>query len=385
MSVDVAAAVAASVGYRDLVEAVKAAGVVLAKSVARISMVRVDVTATEVAVTATDVDVSVRTAVPAVETAGGSFLMHREELEKSLAAIAKGASKAQLDRLQVSVTYQREGASAVLEADGYGLPLKAGGDVDEYPAIGMSDHVPVERRVRREQFVTMFTRVAAAVGKDAILPLFCNVQILLTDAADAAGVQLYATDRYRAARGTVVGRGEGEAVALLPPITSKLLRLFRSTDLRISIASGWITLSDAAVSVQLRFDPDAQYPRLDYLLDFTPSGSAVVDLGQLRKAAARVAALQASLKRGGGARVTFADQSLTVAPTTEEGVPVTAPALSADTDLVEWVSAINPHYLVDALAHLEGDSVRIEVSQPGKPIRFTGSGEYVHLLQLMRH
>lgn len=357
-------AVAAEVGFRDLLEAVKGSGV-LTKDRNAILRVRVDVSECVVAVSGADSASSVRIECDAVTEGGGSFLVERRQLETALVSATKGGTKRQLDELLVCLAYAG-GEAATLSVDGYEVPVAASGDVDEYPPTCTADQVLVERVVDREAFTSLFYRVAAAAAKDVYLPVFTYVQATVGEGQ----VELVATDRYRASRGRMPAVGAGEGSALLPAVTGKLLKLLSGRDLSVALADGRVTLRDAKVTVQLDYDTSLDFPRLGYLLDFEPVAILRAELAPIRKAATRALALQKGLgERNDGVRLAVDEAGVSVAPVLSSGTAA-APLIPAELQGGEWESRINPAYLCDALAQLDGETISVEMTAAHKPLRF---------------
>ena len=145
-------------GYRVLVAAVKAAGVIEPRRRAATDRVFLHVGEDAVVVGARERGQAVDVTLPAVAATRGRLVLGHAALSKALTAAGKGCRKAELDSLQVGISLNLETEIAELDVDGYTVPLSCL-SLDEFPNPLEEAGTPVV--VDRDTFCDMFSRVVA--------------------------------------------------------------------------------------------------------------------------------------------------------------------------------------------------------------------------------
>ena len=377
------AAVGASIStsYRDLVAAVKAVGLLAGGT--RPAFPNIEVAAADQTLTLTSADTESAVSVTVAGSITGDeqrVMVSWAELSKLLPAAVKGTSKRQLDQLDINI--DMTGESLTLGVAGYELPVTVAPEAQlpDMPATTPGTHV-----VDRDEFAAMFTRVVAAACTDELLRTFTMVSTDMT----ADSLTLTATDRYRMSRGSVACNGTAEQSVLLPgALIAKLLPFCDGDQITLGTdgeKAEWITLHSGSLTVKIHAH-DGSFPRITHLFDMHNADTATVDRAEFRTAADRAKALTAVLAdRNTAARIIVAPGTLTVAPGTRDDARTAAPSITADTHVDgTWTGGANPTYLVEAVAHLTGETVTLEFTAPGKPIKLTGDDTFEHVLMLMR-
>lgn len=289
--------------------------------------------------------------------------------------------------LQVGISLNLETEIAELDVDGYTVPLSCL-SLDEFPNPLEEAGTPVV--VDRDTFCDMFSRVVACACSDELLAVLTNVQARI----ESGEVQLLATDRYRASHGRLPATGAGPVQEVLLPgaVVTKLLPFL--TGLEIAIGVGEVdgdtvvTLTAGAVTVQL-VSPELQFPRIEHLFldSATATATATLDRARLHHAATRAAALTAAVgEKHSPVRILVDPDSVTVVPTTRDGVGA-GPALPAEVAGIDetLTVGVNRDFFVNALAQIHGDHVTLHLSTPSKPVMLTGTDdEFRHVLMPMR-
>ena len=382
MSVSVAVATSAVVGYRALSAGLKAVGLMAGGTRPLFPHIALTVGEAGVTVTGADADASVEVSLPAiVEGPCRRVLVSWAELAKVLPAAVKGLTKRALDQLDVAVVVS-EDLEVSVGVGGYQLPITVAADavLPEIPATTPGTHI-----VDRGEFVGMFDRVVAAAGTDQLLAVFTYVQTQLGETS----VTMLATDRYRIARGSVPANGTLDQTILLPgALISKVLGLCDGPQLTIGIddyaGTRWTTLHSGSVVVKLRA-PQLDFPRVAHLFDLPNPDTATVDRAQLTAAAERAKAITAVLgERHEPARLIIAPGTITITPGVHHRTAA-APQIPAETGVgATWTGGINPNYLANGLTHFTGETVTLIFTAPGKPIKITGADTFEHAIMLMR-
>lgn len=367
-------------GYRDLLAALKATGLLAGGTRSMLPHVELAASDGTLTVTAADADAAVTVSLPATVTGTGRVMVPWNELSKILPAAVKGTSKRQLDQLRVDIDIT--GDTLTLGVGGYSLPITVAPDAT-LPTIPQA--TPGTHVTDRDQFAAMFTRVVAAAGTDQLLPIFTHVHTVLADTS----ITMLATDRYRLSRGTIDAHGTSTQTILLPgPLLAKLLPFCDGTQIILGTdghdTNQWITLTSGTLTVRI-LHPHGDYPRVAHLFNLTQASTATLDRTAFRDAADRAQALTAVLaERNTPARLLIDTNQVTVAPGARERT-ADAPTITADTQLIApFTGGINPAYLVDGINHTHGDTITIEFNIPGKPIKLTGADTFEHVIMLMR-
>lgn len=377
-------AVAFRASYRELVAAVKAAGIV--ESRRGTDRVFFDVTDDSVVVAAATPSRVLNVQLPAEAPAVGRLVLGHNAFSKALAAAGKGCRKADLDHLQVAISSDADAGTAQLAVDGYTIPLAVLSH-DSFP-----DQIipPASRvRVQRDAFAAMFGRVHAAASNDALVEVLTHVQATF----DYERLELLATDRYRASHAflpvavpeSFVGRQ-----ALLPAVAAKLLPFLDGEEIAIGLTDDAITIASGTVTMQMPTNHEDSYPKLGHLFPETDQVQATLDRAQFHRAAVRAAALTAAAgEKLSPVHLLIDTGSVTVVPTSFDG-PGAGPALEADvtgaTDPTDPCSiGLNRDYLVDAIAQFPQDDVTIHITAPNKPVMLTAkTGTFRHIIMPTR-
>ena len=343
MSIATAAVVAVEssvkAGYRDLLAALKATGLLAGGTRSMLPHVELAAGDGTLKITAADAGAAVTVSLPATVTGTGRVMVPWNELAKVLPAAVKGTSKRQLDQLSVDIDIT--GDTLTLGVGGYSLPITVAPDAT-LPTIPQA--TPGTHVADRDQFASMFGRVVAAAGTDQLLPIFTHVHTTLTDTS----ITMLATDRYRLSRGTIDAHGTSTQTILLPgPLLAKLLPFCDGTQIILGTdghdTNQWITITSGTLTVRI-LHPHGDYPRVTHLFNLPNPSTATLDR--------------------------TAD----------------APTITADTHHTEpFTGGINPAYLLDGINHTHGDTITIEFNIPGKPIKLTSpSDTFEHVIMLMR-
>ena len=371
-----------TVGYRDLVDAVKALALATGgpKSMPILRAALVTVSDEEAIMGTFDYEVSVTVRLSAEDTVPGVMLVDVQSLTKVLSAAGKGTTKAIMDRSRVTVTVA-DGIPTV-SFSGYAVPLcDSVAAVDKYPSTPATS--PATHTVDRAAFTALVSRVIVAASTDTNVSILTGVHAAI--ARDE--ITLTATDRFRLAAGTVRAiNGDTVTSAVIPAaVLAKVLAHMHAPhiDLGISYAAGtgWATISDGTTVVRVH-TIDGEYPRrvVSRIMEQIPEREVTVSRAALLKAATVAAALSAATT---SARepltITVDADTLTVAPATKgDRDKVKAPALPATVEgnTARWVTGVNPAYFLAAIGTLVGDKVTLSLAGPERPMFLTDAGGF---------
>jgi DNA polymerase-3 subunit beta len=246
---------------------------------------------------------------------------------------------------------------------------------DEYPALPAMP--PAAGSVGSDAFATAVSQSAIAAGRDDTLPALTGVRIEI----EGDTLTLISTDRYRLAVRELrwnPHRTEQSAAVLVPAraLSETARALTAGAEVSIALAlpgedgqggDGMIGFEGAGRRTTTRL-LGGEFPRYQALLPTNLQTSAELSASSLAEAVKRVALVA---ERNTAVRLAFSSGQLLL----EAGTGDEAQAqevLEASFDGEDLSIAFNPQYLLDGLAAIESDIVRISFTEPGKPALITG-------------
>jgi len=263
---------------------------------------------------------------------------------------------------------------------------------EEYPAL--PEMPPAAGTIGSDAFATAVAQSAAAAGRDDTLPALTGVRIEI----DGDTLTMVSTDRYRLAVRElrwVPARPDLRAAVLVPAkaLTETARSLTTSAQVSIALAlpgtegggDGMIGFEGAGRRTTTRL-LSGEFPRTAALLPKTENAAAVLPVSLLAESVRRVALVA---ERNTPVRLAFSPGQLVL----EAGTGDEAQAeevMEADFSGDDLSIAFNPQYLLDGLAAIDSDTVRISFTEPGKPALLTGkpgpdgTPEYRYLLMPIR-
>jgi len=247
---------------------------------------------------------------------------------------------------------------------------------DEYPAL--PEMPPAAGTIGSDAFATAVAQSATAAGRDDTLPALTGVRIEI----DGDTLTMVSTDRYRLAVRELRWAPEqpGLAAAMLVParaLTDTARSLTSSAQVSIALAlpgtdgggsgDGMIGFEGAGRRTTTRL-LSGEFPRYQSLLPKTVNAVAELPVSLLTESVRRVALVA---ERNTPVRLAFSSGQLML----EAGTGDEAQAeevIEADFSGDDLSIAFNPQYLLDGLAAIDSDTVRISFTEPGKPALLTG-------------
>jgi DNA polymerase-3 subunit beta len=264
---------------------------------------------------------------------------------------------------------------------------------DEYPAL--PEMPPAAGSVGSDAFATAVSQSAAAAGRDDTLPALTGVRIEI----EGDTLTMISTDRYRLAVRELrwsPARPDISAAVLVPAKTLSETARSLTTGAEVSIAlslpgdggyagDGMIGFEGAARRTTSRL-LSGEFPRHQSIMPTTSKAVAELQTSALAEAVKRVALVA---ERNTAMQLAFSEGQLLL----EAGTGDEAQAeevLEASYTGAELSVAFNPQYLLDGLAAIDSDTVRISFTDPGKPALITGKPgpdgqpDYKYLLMPIR-
>jgi DNA polymerase III subunit beta len=246
---------------------------------------------------------------------------------------------------------------------------------DEYPAL--PEMPPAAGTVGSDAFATAVSQSATAAGRDDTLPALTGVRIEI----EGDIITLVSTDRYRLAVRELrwsPGRPDLTAAMLVPAkaLADTARSLTSSAQVSIALAlpgteggggDGMIGFEGAGRRTTTRL-LSGEFPRYQSLLPKTVNAAAELSVGLLSESVKRVALVA---ERNTPVRLAFSAGQLVL----EAGTGDEAQAeeiIEAEFSGDDLSIAFNPQYLLDGLAAIDSDTVRIAFTEPGKPALLTG-------------
>jgi DNA polymerase III subunit beta len=324
--------------------------------------------AEELVLSSFDYDVSAQATVPvSTEEAGTALVSGRllAEISKSLPA------------KPVHIT--AEDGRAILTCGSATFTLLTMPE-DEYPAL--PEMPPAAGTIGSDAFATAVSQSATAAGRDDTLPALTGVRIEI----EGETLTLVSTDRYRLAIRELrwqPAHPDLTAAMLVPAkaLADTARSLTNGAQVSIALAlpgtegsgsggsggDGMIGFEGAGRRTTTRL-LSGEFPRYQSLLPKTVNAAAELSVSVLSESVKRVALVA---ERNTPVRLTFsAGQLMLEAGTGDEAQA--EETIEADFSGDDLSIAFNPQYLLDGLAAIDSDTVRIAFTEPGKPALFTG-------------
>ncbi|MFI8595200.1 DNA polymerase III subunit beta [Microbacterium sp. NPDC078428] len=294
-----------------------------------------------------DYEASARTVIEATVDEPGTILVHG----RLLSEIAN-----RLPNAPIQISLDDEGGILVTCGSArFTLPAMP---VQEYPAIPEVSAEP--GLVPSEDFATAIAQVAFAASRDDVTPVLTGVQLEVTGTT----LSLVATDRYRVALREIPWDGGSavaeDAAALVPARTlQEVGKTFaHGSDIRIAFSGSGdreiIAFSSGERTVTSLLIK-GNFPPVRRLFPEQNDHYAVVNTAELAEAVRR---MQIVLDRSAPLRFTFGPDGVTM---DASGGDQARASESVDSHLQgeEVVLGLNPQYLLEALAAVRSEFVRI--------------------------
>ena len=244
---------------------------------------------------------------------------------------------------------------------------------EEYPTLpGMPETTGT---VGADTFASAISQVAIAAGRDDTLPALTGIRVEINDDT----LTLVATDRYRLAvrelRWTPLSPGLSTAVLVPARVLGDTARALTSgAEVSVALATsegnsndGMMGFEGAGRRTTTRL-LSGEFPRYQSLLPKTVNAAAELSVSLLSESVKRVALVA---ERNTPVRLAFSTGQLLL----EAGTGDEAQAeevIDAEFSGDDLSIAFNPQYLLDGLAAIDSDTVRISFTEPGKPALLTG-------------
>ena len=247
---------------------------------------------------------------------------------------------------------------------------------DEYPAL--PEMPPAAGSIGSDAFATAVSQSATAAGRDDTLPALTGVRIEI----DGETLTLVSTDRYRLAVRELKwspARADLSAAVLVPAkaLADTARTLTNGAEVSIALAlpgdegatgDGMIGFEGSGRRTTTRL-LSGEFPRYQALLPSAVNTAAELSTSLLAESVKRVALVA---ERNTAVRLSFsAGQLMLEAGTGDEAQA--EEVIEAEFEGEDLAIAFNPQYLLDGLAAIDSDTVRISFTEGGKkPALFTG-------------
>jgi len=246
---------------------------------------------------------------------------------------------------------------------------------EEYPAL--PEMPPAAGTIGSDAFATAVAQSASAAGRDDTLPALTGVRLEI----EGDTLTMVSTDRYRLAVRELrwaPARPDISAAVLVPAKALADTARSLTSSAQVSIAltlptgeggtgDGMIGFEGAGRRTTTRL-LSGEFPRYQSLLPKTVNATADLPVSLLAESVRRVALVA---ERNTPVRLAFSTGQLVL----EAGTGDEAQAeevIEAEFTGDDLSIAFNPQYLLDGLAAIDSDTVRISFTEPGKPALLTG-------------
>ena len=246
---------------------------------------------------------------------------------------------------------------------------------EEYPAL--PEMPPAAGTIGSDAFATAVAQSATAAGRDDTLPALTGIRIEI----EGETLTLVSTDRYRLAVRELKwtpARPDLSAAILVPAkaLADTARALTNGAEVSIALAlpgsegstgDGMIGFEGAGRRTTTRL-LSGEFPRHQSLLPKSVNAAADLSIASLSESVKRVALVA---ERNTPVRLSFsAGQLMLEAGTGDEAQA--EEVIEAEFSGDDLSIAFNPQYLLDGLAAVDCDTVRIAFTEPGKPALITG-------------
>jgi DNA polymerase-3 subunit beta len=249
---------------------------------------------------------------------------------------------------------------------------------EEYPAL--PEMPPAAGSIGSDAFATAVSQSATAAGRDDTLPALTGVRVEI----EGDTLTLVSTDRYRLAvrelRWTPA-QPDLSAAVLVPAraLADTARSLTNGAQVSIALAlpgteghggDGMIGFEGSGRRTTTRL-LSGEFPRYQALLPKSVHAAAELSVSLLSESVKRVALVA---ERNTPVRLAFSPGQLVL----EAGTGDEAQAeevIEAEFTGDDLSIAFNPQYLLDGLAAVDSDIVRIAFTEPGKPALLTGKSD----------
>lgn len=272
-------------------------------------------------------------------------------------------------RLLAQITSALPGKPVDVDVDGAKVSIRCGSarfslptmPVDDYPSL--PEMPAASGTVSAALFAAAVSQAAVAAGRDDTLPMLTGVRVEV----EGDRLTLAATDRFRLAVRELSWAPLQPTMSTAVLVPAKTLAetarsMAGETEVTIAIADGIIGLAAGGRHTTVRL-LDVEFVKYRSLLPSEHSTTVEVSVAELSEAIKRVALVT---DRGHHLRMQISDGNLGLAAggddegSAEEELAVTA-------DGAELLIAFNPAYLLDGLAVLRTDKVRLAFTTPARP------------------
>lgn len=310
----------------------------------------------------------------------GVVLVHYKMLLDMLTTAGKRATKRVSDAWPVSIG--SDGNKALIVVNGTTFNL-AQFPMDEYPTLPVVDAKCV--KVDAGVLIRAMDSAMTSVSKDDTLPILTGIKMEVSNGT----MTLLATDRYRLVMAEIPVEGAGEYSGLLRSKTWKSMkRVLNAKGGLVTIGfeneDRWMTFAQDELSIgSLMIDGD--YPKIRSLFPDSPEIVFEVNADLL---ASLVASVSVTAERNTPVRFTYngVDSLRIDAGTGEDAQAEAFMPYSSPRGNRGFAVAFNPHYLMEALKDLKGQTVYLQHSSAPKPMMMAGieSDAVRHLLMPVR-
>lgn len=302
-----------------------------------------------------DFEVVNRIEVPATDKASGRALVSGKLLAEIARALPPKDVRVVIDGNRLAV---RCGAAR------FALPLM---QVEDYPSV--PEVPPVSGTVAADVFASAVAQVTAAASKDETLPMLTGTRI----AIEPDKLVLAATDRYRLAERQVPWQAGGEVPSgslVVPARTladaAKALTAASEVQLAMGGETGFVAFTANGRQTMTRM-LDGEYVKFESLWPAESTTMAEIELSALVEALRRVSLVA---QRFAPVRLAFTEGQVALSAQAEDesSAEEELPAAVTGDDLA---IGFNAGYLLDGLAGVHSDVVRLSFTAPTRPTVIT--------------
>jgi DNA polymerase-3 subunit beta len=365
-----------SIGVDALVSALGALSRAIERrqTIAVLSNVLIEVDSGLCRLTASDLDMWVTTTVPLPDALSpkAAITMPAQLLQDIARKLPKGA--------EADLTWGGPDATLSCGRARYRINTLPASD---YPSLTEPDW-PVTVALPAKSFRRAFDKTAFAISNEEIRYYLNGTFIHAIEEDGEVKLVAVATDGHRLSK--LVIPAPVEARGLSPSIVPRkavgeIIRMLdgRDDDVEVSVSDAKLSLTAGSTRLVTKLI-DGTFPDYERVIPREGSRLAVIDVGALAGAAARVSTV--SGERGKAVKLSFGGQTLTL----EVKNPDAGDAfeeITAEYEGDPLEIGFNARYLAEALQSVDADTIRMQLGDPGAPAVVTSVAASDHLVVIM--
>lgn len=324
--------------------------------------------------TATDLDIEARAELAAPDATGA------DETTMPAARLAEIVRKIAADKVRLSWVAGGSAATLTGGRARFQIQTLPATDFPDISACYMTHHFTMPAKA----LARLIDDTAFAISNEETRYYLNGIYLHLAEGDDGPILRAVATDGHRLSRADALAPqgAEGMPGIIVPrKAVGEIARLARDAegDAQIALSTTKIAVTIGATRYLSKLI-DGTFPDYGRVIPTNNDKRATLDREAFAAAAARVATI--SSERGRAVKLDFADGRLRLSVRNPDAGEA-ADEIDADYESGPLEIGFNAAYLAEILAHLGGETVRLDLNEAGSPTIFRPTADSVRLVVLM--